>query len=171
MQKRIVLTSFVLGIAVLFIAGAYYIAIYLPQKQKASMEVVRLELEARIEQEKTEQAKIEQKRIDDDAKKAELLVLEQQKKEEEVIANNQKNIALRNACLANASNHYKKVLQQLGDDFSNSGSVDGLTPEAIADGRKIRSDAYNDGVKRIVLNYDRAKNDCYHKYPLPNENF
>jgi Skp family chaperone for outer membrane proteins len=57
----------------LLIVGSYYVAIFLPQKQKASMEadrleleakkvdmeIVKLELEAKIEQEKTEQARME----------------------------------------------------------------------------------------------------------------
>ena len=62
MQKRILLIASAIGVTALFVAGAYYIAIFLPQKQKANMELVRLELETKIEQEKTEQAKIEQEK-------------------------------------------------------------------------------------------------------------
>ena len=72
MQKRILLIAFAIGVVALFIAGAYYIAVFLPQKQKTSMELTKLELEAKIEQEKTEQSKIEQEKqqqLSDEASK------------------------------------------------------------------------------------------------------
>lgn len=56
MQKRILFISLGVATTALFIFGAYYVAVFLPQKQKAEMELTKLELEAKIEQEKTEQA-------------------------------------------------------------------------------------------------------------------
>lgn len=120
MQKKILVISSAIGILALLIAGAYYIAIYLPQKQKASIEIVKLELEAKIEQEKTEQLKIEQQKAEEDSKKeADLLAAEKEKEEierkknEEMIQKNSSVSSIKKSCndsaLAKARARYKEV--------------------------------------------------------------
>lgn len=60
MQKRILLVLSAIIIFALLIAGVYYVAVFLPKKQKASVDLVKSEMEAKIEKEKTEREKIEQ---------------------------------------------------------------------------------------------------------------
>mgnify|MGYP000999277121 CR=1 FL=1 len=171
MYKKILIVSSAIGIISIFGAGSYYVGVHLPQQQKAEIEKSKLELQAQIEQEKSDQAQIAQIKADEESKKqADLLEKEElaKKEKEESI---QKNTTARNTCLANAKNVYQKILQQLSDAFYNSGDVSSMDPATIARHRKSKSDAYNTGSEQASTNYDRAKNDCYHKYPLPNENF
>ncbi|MFA6193433.1 MAG: hypothetical protein WC726_01020 [Parcubacteria group bacterium] len=79
MQKRILLIASAIAILALFIAGIYYIAIFLPQKQKASVDLVKSEMEEKIEKEKTEREKIEQAM-------QQLEIEKQQKLEEDQVA-------------------------------------------------------------------------------------
>jgi FtsZ-interacting cell division protein ZipA len=115
MKKIILLITSAVGIVALFIAGAYYLAVFLPQKQKASMDIVKLELEAKIEQEKTDQLRIEQENQirEADKQKAE------EEKQQEIIneANQQAEIkkkqqgvvsAALSKCLANADAVYEE---------------------------------------------------------------
>lgn len=62
MQKKFLLIVSTVGIVISLTAGAYYVAIFLPQKQKASIEKVRSKLEAKMEQEKAERLKIDEEK-------------------------------------------------------------------------------------------------------------
>ena len=175
MQKRILQGTLGILITGLFVAAIYYVAFYLPKKQSASIELAKLELETKLAQEKTEQLRIEKEKTDAEAEKqAELLADEKQKKESEEAqqqASAQKNTSARNTCLANVVSSYKKIFQSIEDNYDNSGSVSGLTPQAMKKAREARADSYNYSYEQANTNMDRAKNDCYHKYPLTNENF
>jgi lipid II:glycine glycyltransferase (peptidoglycan interpeptide bridge formation enzyme) len=151
MQKRILLVASAIGIVALFVAGAYYVAVFLPQKQKAGMDIVKLELEAKIEQEKTEQAKIEQenKIREEDKQKAE--EEKQQKITDE--ANQQAEIkkkqqsaagAFLSKCLAAADTKYRGKLAQLQDIAEKYNSpTDSGTLTVINDQRsQARNECY-----------------------------
>jgi len=101
MSKRILLIASAIGIMILFIAGAYYLAIFLPQKQKAEIEKSRLELEAKIEQEKTDQLRIEQENQIREADKQKMEEEKQQKITDE--ANQQAELKKKQQSLASAT--------------------------------------------------------------------
>lgn len=113
MQKRILLVASALGILLLFFAGAYYIAIHLPQKQKADMELVKLELESKIEQEKTEQLKIEQENQQLENEKQNKLTEEIKKQTESKEQQQQIASSSLNKCLDDANTAYSKKIEQL----------------------------------------------------------
>ena len=139
MQKRILLIASTIGVTALLVAGVYYIAIFLPQKQKANMELVRLELEAKIEQEKTEQAKIEQeKQRLEDEKQAKLA--EEENKQAEIKAQQQKaSSATLSSCLASADATYKKKLDQLVDIADKYGERVSETSISILESKRSQS--------------------------------
>jgi CRISPR/Cas system-associated endonuclease Cas3-HD len=130
MQKRILLLASTIGIAILFIAGAYYIAIYLPQKQKANMDIVKLELESKIEQEKTAQLKIEQ---ENKIKEEEQQKIEQEKQQKiadeasqkaEIQKNQQSiNSASISKCLANADAVYSEKVSRIKYPSTNGDEI------------------------------------------------
>lgn len=60
MRKRIILGASAVVILALIVGGVYYVAIFLPKKQKASVDLVKSEMETKIQQEKIEREKIEQ---------------------------------------------------------------------------------------------------------------
>lgn len=151
MQKRILFIIFTIGITTLFIASAYYLAIFLPQKQKAGIEMAKLELEAKIEQEKTEQLKIEQEnkikeedqqRIDEEKQQK---IADDASRQAEIKRKQQStdNTSL-NKCLADADAKYRGKLAQL---------------QNIAEKYNIPTDSGT----LSVLNDQRsqARNECY----------
>ena len=178
MQKRILLFSSITIILILLFSAIYYMAIYLPRKQKANLNQVKAEMEVKIEQEKTEREKIEQEmqRLEEE---------KQQKLEEEQMAqklekeepdkkenpgSTQNNETERNSCLASAKKSYQKVIKQIGNDFDVDLSGN-ITPQGIISLQKSAMEAQAAAYERASTNYENAKNDCYHKYPLPNEDF
>jgi len=60
MRKRIILGAFALVILALIVGGVYYVAILLPKKQKASVDLVKSEMETKIQQEKIDREKVSQ---------------------------------------------------------------------------------------------------------------
>jgi hypothetical protein len=124
--NKIVRISIIAGITIITLSVAYYLAIFLPQKQKASIEITKLELEAKIEQEKTEQVKIEQMKSEDEAKKrAELLEEEKRKEElekkkgEESIQKNNNAGTIKKSCNDSALEKARKRYQDIYDDDSD----------------------------------------------------
>jgi len=131
MKKRIALITSVVMIATLFIAGTYYVAIFLPKKQKAEIEKVKSELETKLEQASTEQAKInqenkkleeekkmlddaEQQKNEDDARQAEELKAQQSK---------QRSASLKK-CLDTVEAYYQKKYDDLESDINKYGYTD-----------------------------------------------
>lgn len=60
MQNRILFIASVIVILALIIGGVYYVAVFLPKKQKASVDLVRSEMETKIQQEKIDREKVSQ---------------------------------------------------------------------------------------------------------------
>lgn len=156
MQKRILLIASAVGIAALLIAGLYYITYFLPQKQKANMEIermnleakkadveiIKLELEAKIEQEKTEQAKIEQanKQAQEDKEK---------KSAEEAAAAKKASSISAQATANNAKIKIQQCLDRVEDWYSDA--VSGIK--------------YSSNAMEILTNYgtqrNQYRNECY----------
>jgi hypothetical protein len=146
MQKRILFIISIVGITTVFIAGAYYIAIYLPQRQKAVIEMAKLELEAKIEQEKTAQLKIDQENraIEEDNKR-----LEEEKQQKLTDEANQQAEAKKkqqsasstslSKCLADADAVYTEKASRIKYPSSNGDSI----------------------ISMLNTNRIQARNECY----------
>jgi len=168
MQKKVI-WSLVSAFAVTILSlGVYYVGFHIPQKQKLEIEKAKLELEAKIQQEKTEQARIEEQykkekeeQEEEDRQKEEA---EKQAQEEE----NKKIQANRNACLAKAKTYYQNTINNIGD---YSPSIKGMSPSGIVSTLEKANEYRNSEYERASDSYENLKNECYHKYPLPNEDF
>lgn len=130
MEKRTLLLASTIGFLILFVAGAYYIAIYLPQKQKASMEIVKLELEAKIEQEKTAQLRIDQenKTKEEDQQRAEAeeqqKIIDEASQQAEIKKKQQgTDSTFLSKCLANADAVYSEKASRIKYPSSNGDSI------------------------------------------------
>ncbi|MFH0968980.1 MAG: hypothetical protein V1804_00535 [Patescibacteria group bacterium] len=171
--NKITKISIIAGMIVIALSAVYCLAIFLPQRQKANIEMAKLELEAKIEQEKTEQARIEQIKADEESKRQTELLEEQKQKEEakrkEEEGAVKKNEIARNTCLANAKSYYQKAVNNIGNSYNPD--FDGMSPSGIVSSLKSATEAKNTAYTQASTNYTDLKNDCYHKYPLPNENF
>jgi hypothetical protein len=139
MQKRILLIASVVSISILFIACAYYVAIFLPQKQKAGMDIVKLELEAKIEQEKTEQAKIEQTKQQLEQDQQAKLAEDATKQTEEKAKQQKASSASLSSCLAGADATYKKKLDQLVALADDNGERVNATSISILESKRSQT--------------------------------
>ena len=125
MEKKIIVAASMVGIVSLFIAGAYYVAVFLPQKQMAEIEKSKLELEARIEQDdKLKEAQEIITNRDNKITEQEQLI-EQQKAEIEKIKHDQSKSdsasAIRKSCNASAIKEAQKLYKEFNPD-DNSGN-------------------------------------------------
>ncbi len=139
MKKGILITVAILGVTSLFIAGAYYIAIYLPQKQQTSMNIVKLELEAKIQQEKTEQLKIDQDNKAKEEEKQASLKAEAEKQEATKVQQQRSTSSSISKCLANADASYQEKAAKI----------------------KYPSDNANTILSILSSNRIQARNECY----------
>lgn len=147
MQKRILFISLGVATTALFIFGAYYVAVFLPQKQKESIEKVKLELEAKMEKEKLELLKInqekqvledeKQQKADEERQQAEEAALkEAQLKKQQQTATS----AALKKCLDDADAEYKKRLEgldELVDKYGVSNTIS--TQLLVLQNRRINS--------------------------------
>jgi hypothetical protein len=146
MYKKILMTISIAGIISISMAGFYYIAIHMPQKQQKEIEKLKLELEIKIEQEKTEQAKIEQGKQQLEIEKQDKLI-EEENKQAEIEEQQQRSTELGlKKCLDSAEAVYKSKFDELIKIFENS-NVD------IAD--------VQGAINNLQSQRNQARNECY----------
>jgi actin-like ATPase involved in cell morphogenesis len=150
--KKALLISLVIIALTFLIAGVYYVVIYLPKKQKANIEYVKAEMEARIEQEKSEREKIEQalqrleeekqQKLEEEQEKQKQLAEEATKKA--IIKAQQQAIASSalQKCLDDAEADYKKTQKEINKDIDEDGASV-LTGIVILNNKNKRTEAIN----------------------------
>jgi hypothetical protein len=141
-MSNVVKTSLIVCIFLLTLVVGYYLIFYIPQKQKTYSDILKLELEAKIEKESTERARIE-------LEKQQNLVVEKREEEESILQKQNDNTAALSSCLDEAEAKYKTKYAEVGRINEKYG-----WPEGSQDSIKILQDRRS-----------QDRNECYQRYP------